>query len=240
MKFGSITTPIITDGLVFNADPANRASYPRAGTTWVDTVGNMTGTLINGPTFDSSNGGNIDFDGTSDIVEFGSSNLLTGDNCQAATLCGWVKWTSTSSGYIASLKRSSSDSTLFAISINQKANGASQAGTANIVLRNAANNAHTYTFYDGNYDDGSWHNVVGRVNGSVVTLFVDGIAKAGSTSGIQSVTGNTATFTVGAFATGNLAYDIDGSIACVSFYQRALSTNEVLHNYNALKGRFGL
>lgn len=238
MKFGSITTPIITDGLVFNADPANRASYPRAGTTWVDTVGNMTGTLINGPTFDSGNGGNIDFDGTSDIVEFGSSNLLTGDNCQACTLSGWVKWTSTDTGYIASIKRSVSDSTLFAISINQKASGQAQIGTACIVLRNAANNAHIYTFYDGDYNDGAWHNVVGRVNGSVVTLFVDGIVKAGSTSGMQSVTENTAAFTVGAFSTGNLVHDIDGSIACVSFYRRALSSTEVLHNYNALKSRF--
>ena len=79
---------IITDGLVFMADAANPASYPGSGTTWKDlTITQNHGTLTNGPTFDSGNGGNIEFDGTSDIVEFGSSNLLTGDNCQAATLC---------------------------------------------------------------------------------------------------------------------------------------------------------
>ena len=51
MKFGSITTPIITDGLVFNMDAANRASYPRIGTTWFDTIGTNNGTLTNNPLF---------------------------------------------------------------------------------------------------------------------------------------------------------------------------------------------
>jgi hypothetical protein len=240
IRRGSISTPIIVDGLVFHVDAANRASYPKTGTTWVDTVGNMSGTLTNGPTFDSANGGSIDFDGTSDIVEFGSSNLLTGDNCQSATLCGWVKWTSTLSGYIASIKRGMSDSTLLSISINQKTAGASQAGTACVVLRNAANSAHTYTFYDGNYDDDVWHNVVGRVNGSTIDLFVDGVAVNQSTAGMQDVSGNTANFTIGAFATGNPVHDIEANIAQVSFYRRAISDSEILHNYNALKGRFGL
>ena len=34
--------------------------------------------------------------------------------------------------------------------------------------------------------------------------------------------------------------DYEGKIANVTGYNRALSSNEVLHNYNALKGRFGL
>ena len=32
-RVGSITTDIIADGLVFNMDAANRASYPRTGPT---------------------------------------------------------------------------------------------------------------------------------------------------------------------------------------------------------------
>jgi len=56
-RVGSITTPIITDGLVFNMDAANRASYPRSGTTATDTVSNVNGTLTNGTTFSNSNKG---------------------------------------------------------------------------------------------------------------------------------------------------------------------------------------
>ena len=34
--------------------------------------------------------------------------------------------------------------------------------------------------------------------------------------------------------------EYDGQISCMQAYNRTLSANEVLHNYNALKGRFGL
>ena len=33
---------------------------------------------------------------------------------------------------------------------------------------------------------------------------------------------------------------LHGEIANIHYYSRELSDNEVLHNYNALKGRFGL
>ena len=32
IRRGEITTKIVSDGLVFNMDAANRASYPRTGT----------------------------------------------------------------------------------------------------------------------------------------------------------------------------------------------------------------
>ena len=49
-RVGSITTDIIVDGLVFNMDAANRACYPKTGTTATDTINNINGTL-NGATF---------------------------------------------------------------------------------------------------------------------------------------------------------------------------------------------
>ena len=233
---------IVTDGLVFTADAANPSSYPGSGTAWNDlTATQNNGTLTNGPTFDSANGGNINFDGTNDIVEFGSSNLLTGDNCQSATLCSWVKWTNTDRYYIASIKRSASDSTLMSLSVNQNGSGNSEAGFASIVVRNAANSAFTYPAYDGGYNDGVWHNIVGKVDGNLVTTYVDGIARAGVTSGMQSVTGNTAEFTIGGFAVGfGSGFFLDGNVAQVSFYRRGLDASEILQNYNALKPRFGL
>ena len=53
-RVGSITTGIITDGLVFNMDAANRASYPRTGTIVTDTVSNKVGTLLNGVDFNTT------------------------------------------------------------------------------------------------------------------------------------------------------------------------------------------
>ena len=37
-RVGSITTDIVSDGLVFNMDAANRACYPKTGPTSYNTI----------------------------------------------------------------------------------------------------------------------------------------------------------------------------------------------------------
>jgi hypothetical protein len=65
----SANPDIVTDGLVLCLDAADKKSYSGSGTTWTDRSGNgNSGTLTNGPTFDSGNGGSIDFDGTNDHI----------------------------------------------------------------------------------------------------------------------------------------------------------------------------
>jgi len=57
---------IVTSGLVLALDAANTKSYPGSGTAWTDLSGNgYTGTLTNGPTYSSSNGGYFAFVGAS-------------------------------------------------------------------------------------------------------------------------------------------------------------------------------
>jgi hypothetical protein len=63
---------IVKDGLVLDLDAAKLQSYPRTGTLWNDISGNnYVGVLTNGPTFNSSNGGSVVFDGVDDFIEFG-------------------------------------------------------------------------------------------------------------------------------------------------------------------------
>jgi hypothetical protein len=236
--------PIVTDGLVFAVDAANYQSYPGSGTTWTDLAGSNNGTLTNGPTFDSGNGGSIVFDDTDDIVVHGSSNNLTGDNLQTCTLSAWFKTTTTSVGYITSIKRQSTNSTLCTLHVNATSAGSTNSGYAGFMTRNNANNSHT-SVVDNNsgdgWNDGEWHHLLGVVNGTTRTLYIDGEQKDTDTEGMQNVTGNTAPFTIGGFATSGFTDQFfGGNIANVSFYRRALSSTEVLQNYNALKSRFGL
>ena len=66
---GIIGNNIVRDGLVLHLDAADRKSYPGSGTIWYDRTRNKyNGTLTNGPTFSSDNGGAIVFDGTNDYV----------------------------------------------------------------------------------------------------------------------------------------------------------------------------
>lgn len=51
-------------------DPANPKSYPGSGTAVYDISGNgYTGTLVNGPTFSSVNGGVFTLDGVNDYID---------------------------------------------------------------------------------------------------------------------------------------------------------------------------
>jgi len=78
---------IITNGLVFHLDAAQLRSYPTTGTTWTDlSGGGNNGTLINGPTFNSGNGGSIVFDGVNDYGVITNPSILRN---QSFTLSIW-------------------------------------------------------------------------------------------------------------------------------------------------------
>ena len=68
---------IISDGLIFYLDAANRRSYSGSGLTANGLVGGIGGTLVNGTGFSSTNNGSFFFDGTNDYIEVSNSNLLT-------------------------------------------------------------------------------------------------------------------------------------------------------------------
>ena len=78
------------DGLILYLDAGITLSYPGNGTTWTDVNGlgpKNNGTLINGPTYNSANGGSIVFDGVDDYVEL---NRVVQDDF---SLCCWFRTT---------------------------------------------------------------------------------------------------------------------------------------------------
>ena len=85
---------IVTDGLVLCYDAANDRSYPNTGTTWTDLAGSNDGTLTNGPTFDTTNGGSIVFDGTNDRIAIPIASLPAPNNSANFTYEAVVKFDS--------------------------------------------------------------------------------------------------------------------------------------------------
>ena len=90
----TIPSGIVSDGLVLWLDAGITPSYPTSGTTWTDLSGNNNnGTLVNGPTYSSTNGGSLVFDGTNDYVNISNSssfNFGSGD----FTVESWIRITS--------------------------------------------------------------------------------------------------------------------------------------------------
>lgn len=93
----SYNPKITTGGLILGLDAANRKSYIGSGTAWNDLSGNNNSvTLVNGPTFNTSNAGNIVFDGTNDNGTFGTT---FGNGLAAITVQVWFRPTVLSTSF---------------------------------------------------------------------------------------------------------------------------------------------
>ena len=251
MRFGppKPSPPIITEGLVFNLDAASSISYPKSGNTWFDIAGNNNGTLVNTPTFDSSDGGSILFDGMNDRVEISPiGSTITG--LTYGTISMWFKipsttpnttnglftvYEGTSAGYGLSIGEATSaqpNESLMSLFIN-----------GSIEYAPTVSKGHTYYF------DDTWHNIVFTVDSGPTPntkIYIDGIIQIlgypfGSNSGVGFTNLSPTTITLGSGYYAGAYYNyFDGNIANASIYNRAITSEEQLFNYNALKGRFGL
>jgi hypothetical protein len=219
-------TPIVTDGLILSLDAANTKSYSGTGTSWLDLSKNGNSTLFSSPTFVNTNGGNFNFNGVNQYAS-GSGITITNN----VTLLVWFKTnTAQTNKYILSMPGISTGEN--GIDINFIDSTTSSIGA---VLVNLANNSRLLT-YTTTYNDGNWHMTTVTYNGSNATFYYDGISrdtKALTGNLKQTVNGEYNIARFGSFgAFGNV------NISLTLIYNRALSSSEVLQNYNATKWRF--
>ncbi len=220
---GLIHSPrIVTDGLVLALDAGNTKSYPGSGTTWTDLSGRgNNGTLTNGPTYNSSDGGSIVFDGSNDFVSLPISSEF---NTDSVTMEVWAKLQSTGNRQILmvnwsgnSLEVNSDRSVQFFIW-----NG-SQIGTS----------ASTIAYSNW----GEWGHFVGTYNSSSTTLslYMNSVL-------ISSVSTSKATYSVSVHKISGTDYGgpISGNVSIARHYNKALTASEIKQNFNATRGRYGL
>jgi hypothetical protein len=192
--------------------------------TWYDmSLSGYHGTLTNGPTYNNLSGGNMVFNGTTHTVT-GSKPILT-----AVTLEFHLQLVgNASSGYPHIMMYGNTfigfvgntTSARFRVSINPGA-GYSE---INSELLNPSTNFNVYTLtYDG---------VTARI-------YVNGV-KQTSTMNIAStfVLMNGSTYTI---AQNGVGYDMAAiNVSNFKIYNRALADNEVIQNFNAIRGRYGI
>jgi hypothetical protein len=220
---------IITDGLVLNLDAGNSKSYPGSGTTWFDKSGfGNDATLFNGPTFNTGNGGSIVFDGSDDYILV--SNFTTYSGSQG-TLCSWVYPNSgNNNNYVIALGEVGQTGKSRAIGTLSNRWWLVGYGSSNedwLTDFPLVNNQWTYVTY-------TWTNTTN------IGISVNGVFANTTRTGLVSVEGTQ--LRVGSPSWTNLgSYGFwNGKIPIAQVYSRALSASEVLQNYNATKGRFGL
>ena len=216
---------IVTDGLVLCLDAANKRSYPGAGTTWTDLTANKNnGTLTNGPTFDSANGGSIVFDATNEYVEFSASQIQS----SSYSVLLWAKRDTITSNYSTLLGLGSSD---YRASIWLYEDGDIAFGHAN---GSYSRSSSVWT------DKSHMHMLCITANTSnnfSNKLYFDNFSQTLGSSDASGDWSSNAQIS-------NYASDLGirkpflGAIAAFLIYDRELTADEVRQNYLATRGRY--
>jgi len=244
---GNITTNIIKSGLVFNMDAANRAStIPSTSTdktfNTIDT--SISGSFINDTIYDSSTiSPSYAFDGSGDYIEVAPYASLFNSPSNFSINLAFNSTNFASSGNPKLFTKGSnvgSNRTLWTWEITAKQkDGNNQirwnvsAGSALTFNGNTTGNLSTNTWYIvcGTYEVGVGGKIYlnGVLNQTVVT-------NTGATPNTETGVVQIARENDG----GGGSDFFHGNIGFIQYYNRALSSNEVLFNYNGLKSRFGL
>jgi hypothetical protein len=225
---------IVTSGSLLNLDAGNPYSYAGAGTTIYDVSGNnYSGSLISGSSFSTDGGGSITFNGTNQYV---LASAITSPPTTNFTLNVWATFVNvTADRYLLSFGRdigtngglaliaygfdSVSDKLIFELG--------SGYGRVSSDIVPAVN---------------TWYHIVVTADGTNTKIYINGVLKNTASQGTGAIASSPA-LSLGSYVNSSgvpSTYFHSGSIALFNLYNRALSDTEVLQNYNATKGRFGL
>jgi|10_taG_2_1085330.scaffolds.fasta_scaffold10451_3 hypothetical protein len=229
---------IVTDGIVLYLDAANNRSYVSGSTTWnnlIDTV--TTASLFGGSTFNSSNAGSIQFNGTDGYVDLSNTTTLAppyGDEDWSFNV--WFKLDGDTGTYQDILSSSSTTGDWWQLQINYTI------GTIRFVADDGSDPLADLTI---SASLNEWNNtsVTRDKSSDEFKLYLNGSHELTSTD-VDTTVDSIAELLIGAVWGASGAnttpkrFFTSGSVAVFQIYDKALSTAEISQNYNALKDRF--
>ncbi len=217
---GIFRTKVNRDGLVMYYDAADIDSTGGGGSTWYDLSGNgYNGTLTNGASFTSTNGGSVLFDGSNDYVETNSSTIIP-NGLSPFTI--EVLYTMTGSGGGALFGNYgpgyTSGTIWFSGQYGVYINGAVYASGAPLAT-------------------GTRHMVSTRNKDGFTTTYLNGVV---SNSGMLTASvSNSQNYRIGTDVNGT-AEPFAGHLYLIRVYNRALNPYEIFENFQANRNRVGL
>lgn len=227
---------VVTNGLGLYLDAGQDESYPNGGTAWTDLSGNgNNGTLINGPTYSSSNLGSIVFDGANDYVTLGTPLLLNQVQVPL-TICIWAKASSLiSNRTLWGVYKNGNNSQLY--SLFRIDNGtliyyaSTSSGNFQLAVSSFNISTNIWNFYA--------VTVSGTISSPSVTIYLNNSSQTFSLSPMTSTPDASVDFRIGA-SQNNSNENWNGNISNVTWYNKALTSTEITQNFNAHRGRFGI
>ena len=211
---------IVSDGLIFYLDAANKRSYSGSGLTANGLVGGNGGALVNGVGFTSSNNGSFFFDGSNDYINVPSITSISGD----FSVLIWFKTSTTNPNFTRLLDFDY----INGFWLGNSSSATSWGG-------GIRESGWPYGIFIP-FTDNEWHFLVSVRSNTTHYIYRDGIANFTSNT-VSSNSLSNSTLVIGSTGSGS---NFNGNIGQVKIYNRALTEQEILQNFNATRFRYGI
>ena len=226
--------PIVSQGLIGYWDAGNPYSYISSGTSWKDLSGLASaGTLTNGPSYSFDRGGTITTDGSDDEINFGD----TCDSANNATVCVMARIktlpATTTFGTIIFKYQASPARANYLINVNNTAiqAGYNTSGTFRLLQTAQSNGGITadkWILFGATFEQAT--------TTTNIALWTNGVQFA-SANRLDNLAANTGDLTLGRVVG---IEPLNCEYAVLAIYSRALSSAEMLQNFQSLRGRFNI
>lgn len=221
---------IVTSGLVLALDAADIKSYPRTGTVWYDRSGlGNNGTLVNSV---SAVGGTMVFDGVDDYITRTSTTSLQMD--YNISISVWFRIPQNGLPYRQALV--GKYYTEYELGIYPT--GYVHTYTSNGLSGSGYDEGISAFHPDGDWKANRWYNVVWTLDNAAEKVYYEGKHAASATKANIGTKKSTNNLEIGIRVGGGLQFK--GDISQVLIYNKTLTPEEILQNYNATKSRFQL
>lgn len=222
----------VPNGLVLSIDPGNWYTYPKYGTTVTDLKGNANGTMGGNLTWNSTAGGTFLLDGNADYIDFGKTpaNFPTGD----ISVFVWVRPTTLTNGWNIILSK---------WFIDYAGNGGYS--DFHYAIYPSGGNFYQNLYTASQYDlygatalsVNNWYQIGFTISNGTMQMYINGLRDGAQRS--NSRTNYSQSYLWLGDARSNAGGFI-GNIGSTIIYNRGITADEVLQNYNSTKHKYGL
>lgn len=233
------SSKIVRNGLLIYLDAGIANSYPGSGTTWTDLSGNgYNATLVNGPTYTSLKGGAIVFDGSNDHATVDVNSWIRSTS-SAYTFTSFFYYNGGSDGGAPYSLMTSPNAGDTNDGFWQHLNlGSWLWRTEDAVSGEFGGNVESTS----GFTNGNWYYEATVVKTNSLSFYRNGnlIANISTTFNWANLRNDGTAYVYLATGYGPGGYYMNGYIANFQMYSRELTAAEILQNFNANRGRFGI
>ncbi len=211
-----------------------RGTTVATGGGWADLTGSgNNGELVNGPIYNSSNGGSLVFDGTNDYISIPNS-VSVNPGTGSFTIIVWVNSdpSNAGDGWDLWVAKRSNGSNGYYLGVNNPLG-------VRFMVGNDANSRTDTGYLTYTYNTWAMYTAILDRNTNTQTIIKNKYDEVSTVTPSGGNYYNTNPLSIGGDIGLNSFY-VNGRVSSVAMYAKALTAAEVNQNFNAFRGRFGV